>query len=60
MSDPHDSVFVLLAWAGAIGVTVAVCYGLYLNYKDRQRRIARREARQKERAAARSKGKRRD
>lgn len=59
MSDPHNSVFVLLAWAGAIGVTVAVCYGLHLNHKDRQRRISRREARQRERAAARGKGKRR-
>lgn len=60
MTDPHNSVFELLAWTGAVGVTVAVCYGLYLNHKDRQRRIARREARQRERAAARGKGKRRE
>ena len=60
MNDPHDSVFVLLAYVGGVGVTVAVCYGLYLNYLDRRRRIARREARKKQRAAARSKGRRHD
>ncbi|CAN7301686.1 hypothetical protein [Rhizobacter sp. LjRoot28] len=60
MNDPHRSVVLFLCTVGAIGLIVGVSYALYLNFKDRRKRLARREARRNARAAERSKGKRRE